>query len=156
MTHNLHHEPRIPTTKIYKMKKAIIVSGYFNPIHKGHIEYFNLAKSLGDILIVIVNNDKQRVLKGSKAFQQEDERVFIVSNVKSVDQVYLSIDEDRTVCETIKYIHQQLHHNYQLAFANGGDQNNQSIPEVPLCNELGIELLDGLGDKIQSSSWLLK
>jgi cytidyltransferase-like protein len=138
------------------MKKAIIVSGYFNPIHKGHIEYFNLAKSLGDILIVIVNNDKQRVLKGSKAFQHEDERVFIVSNVKSVDQVYLSIDEDRTVCETIKYIHQQLHHNYQLAFANGGDQNNQSIPEVPVCNELGIELLDGLGDKIQSSSWLLK
>jgi cytidyltransferase-like protein len=138
------------------MKKAIIVSGYFNPIHKGHIEYFNLAKSLGDILIVIVNNDKQRALKGSKAFQEEDERVFIVSNVKSVDQVFLSIDEDRTVCETIKYIHQQLHPNYQLAFANGGDQNNQSIPEIPVCNELGIELLDGLGDKIQSSSWLLK
>jgi glycerol-3-phosphate cytidylyltransferase/D-beta-D-heptose 7-phosphate kinase/D-beta-D-heptose 1-phosphate adenosyltransferase len=115
-----------------------------------------LAKSLGDILIVIVNNDKQRALKGSKAFQQEDERVFIVSNVKSVDQVFLSIDEDRTVCETIKHIHQKLHNDYQLAFANGGDQNNQSIPEVPVCNELGIELLDGLGDKIQSSSWLLK
>jgi cytidyltransferase-like protein len=138
------------------MKKAIIVSGYFNPIHKGHIEYFNLAKSLGDILIVIVNNDKQRALKGSKAFQEEDERVFIVSNVKSVDQVFLSIDEDRTVCETIKYIHQQLHHNYQLSFANGGDQNNQSIPEAAICNALGIKLLDGLGDKIQSSSWLLK
>jgi cytidyltransferase-like protein len=138
------------------MKKAIIVSGYFNPIHKGHIEYFNNAKALGDFLIVIVNNDKQRILKGSKAFQQEDERVFIVSNVKSVDQVFLSIDEDRTVCETIKYIHQQLHHEYQLAFANGGDQNNQSIPEAAICNTLGIKLLDGLGDKIQSSSWLLK
>jgi cytidyltransferase-like protein len=138
------------------MKKAIIVSGYFNPIHKGHIEYFNLAKSLGDILIVIVNNDKQRAIKGSKSFQEEDERVFIVSNVKSVDQVFLSIDEDRTVCATLEYIHQQLHNDYQLAFANGGDQNNQSIPEVPVCNELGIELLDGLGDKIQSSSWLLK
>ncbi|WP_396161745.1 adenylyltransferase/cytidyltransferase family protein [Flavobacterium sp.] len=138
------------------MKKAIIVSGYFNPIHKGHIEYFNLAKSLGDILIVIVNNDKQRALKGSKSFQEEDERVFIVSNVKSVDQVFLSIDEDRTVCATLEYIHQQLHNDYQLAFANGGDQNNQSIPEVPVCKELGIELLDGLGDKIQSSSWLLK
>jgi glycerol-3-phosphate cytidylyltransferase/D-beta-D-heptose 7-phosphate kinase/D-beta-D-heptose 1-phosphate adenosyltransferase len=138
------------------MKKAIIVSGYFNPIHKGHIEYFNLAKSLGDILIVIVNNDKQRALKGSKAFQEEDERVFIVSNVKSVDQVFLSIDGDRTVCATLEYIHQQLHNDYQLAFANGGDQNNQSIPEVPVCNTLGIKLLDGLGDKIQSSSWLLK
>lgn len=136
--------------------KAIIVSGYFNPIHKGHIEYFNNAKALGDYLIVIVNNDKQRTLKGSKEFQKEDERVFIVSNIKSVDQVFLSIDENRTVCETIRFIHQQLANDYQLAFANGGDQNNNSIPEVPVCQEFKIELLDGLGDKIQSSSWLLK
>jgi len=141
---------------IKKMKKAIIVSGYFNPIHKGHIEYFNNAKALGDYLIVIVNNDKQRALKGSKEFQNEDERVFIITNIKSVDQVFLSIDEDRTVCSTIQYIHKQLHNNYQLAFANGGDQNNDSIPEAPICEELGIILLDGLGDKIQSSSWLLK
>ncbi len=143
-------------TPIKKMKKAIIVSGYFNPIHKGHIEYFNNAKALGDYLIVIVNNDKQRALKGSKEFQKEDERVFIVSNIKSVDQVFLSIDEDRTVCATIKLIHEQLHNDYQLAFANGGDQNNNSIPEAPICETLGITLLDGLGDKIQSSSWLLK
>ncbi|MCH7414633.1 adenylyltransferase/cytidyltransferase family protein [Belliella sp. R4-6] len=138
------------------MKKAIIVSGYFNPLHKGHIEYFNNAKSAGDELIVIVNSDHQRALKGSKEFQLEDERVFIVSNIKSVDKVYLSIDKDRTVCETIRLIHQQLSNEYKLAFANGGDQNNQSIPEVPICQELGIELIDGLGDKIQSSSWLLK
>ena len=136
--------------------KAIIVSGYFNPIHKGHIEYFNHAKSVGDELIVIVNNDKQRALKGSQEFQQEDERVFIVANIKSVEQVFLSIDQDRTVCETIREIHTQLGKSFQLAFANGGDQNNQSIPEVPVCEELGIELIDGLGDKIQSSSWLLK
>ncbi|UJP63378.1 adenylyltransferase/cytidyltransferase family protein [Mongoliitalea daihaiensis] len=138
------------------MKKAVIVSGYFNPIHKGHIEYFNHAKAAGDVLIVIVNNDHQRALKGSKEFQGEDERLFIVSNIKSVDQVFLSIDQDRTVCETIRQIHNQLGNTYQLAFANGGDQNNQSIPEVPVCEELGIELIDGLGDKIQSSSWLLK
>lgn len=136
-------------------KKAIIVSGYFNPIHKGHIEYFNNAKSLGDELFVIVNNDKQRLLKGSKEFQLEEERVFIVSNIKSVDQVFLSIDEDRTVCETIKHIHQKLHGDCQLAFANGGDQNNNSIPEAPVCEALGIDLIDGLGEKIQSSSWLL-
>jgi glycerol-3-phosphate cytidylyltransferase-like family protein len=111
---------------------------------------------LGDALIVIVNSDHQRALKGSKEFQKEAERVFIVSNIKSVDQVFLSIDEDRTVCETIRFIHQQLAKDYELAFANGGDQNNNSIPEVPVCQELGIELLDGLGDKIQSSSWLLK
>ncbi|MCS5489166.1 adenylyltransferase/cytidyltransferase family protein [Algoriphagus limi] len=138
------------------MNKAIIVSGYFNPLHKGHIEYFNNAKAAGDELIVIVNSDHQRALKGSKEFQLEDERMFIVSNIKSVDRVYLSIDQDRTVCETIRKVHQELGDKYQLAFANGGDQNNQSIPEVPVCQELGIELLDGMGEKIQSSSWLLR
>ncbi|MFC3414164.1 adenylyltransferase/cytidyltransferase family protein [Algoriphagus hitonicola] len=138
------------------MSKAIIVSGYFNPLHKGHIEYFNLAKAAGDELIVIVNNDHQRALKGAKEFQLEDERMFIVSNIKAVDQVFLSIDQDRTVCETIRLIHEKLGKTHQLAFANGGDQNNQSIPEVPVCEELGIELIDGLGEKIQSSRWLLK
>ena len=137
-------------------QKAIIVSGYFNPIHKGHIEYFNNAKSCGDRVIVIVNSDHQRALKGSKEFQKEDERVFIVSNIKSVDEVVLSIDQDRTQCETIKRLHDKLNDSYQLAFANGGDQNNTSIPEAPICLELGIELIEGLGDKIQSSSWLLK
>ncbi len=136
--------------------RAIILSGYFIPIHKGHIEYFNNAKAKGDKLIVIVNSDHQRTLKGSKEFQKEDERVFIVSNIKSVDQVFLSIDQDRTVCETIRFIYQQLFVDFELAFANGGDQNKNSIPEVPVCKELGIELIDGLGDKIQSSSWLFK
>jgi cytidyltransferase-like protein len=136
-------------------KKAIIVSGYFNPIHKGHIEYFNNAKAAGDKLIVIVNSDHQRALKGSKEFQNEAERLFIVSNLRSVDKVFLSIDIDRTVCDTIRHIHKELSSEFDLVFANGGDQNNNSIPEVPICKELGIELIDGLGDKIQSSSWLL-
>lgn len=136
-------------------KKAVIVSGYFNPIHKGHIEYLQNAKANGDYLIVIVNSDFQRSLKGSKEFQNEEERVFIVSNIKSVDKVFLSIDQDRTVCKTIRNIHQKLSADFELAFANGGDQNNSSIPEVPVCQELGIQLIDGLGDKIQSSSWLL-
>ena len=100
-------------------KKAVIVSGYFNPIHKGHIKYINNAKASGDILIVIVNSDHQRALKGSKEFQKEDERIFIVSNIKSVDKVFLSIDLDRTVCYTIKHIYDQLSSEYDLAFANG-------------------------------------
>jgi D-beta-D-heptose 7-phosphate kinase/D-beta-D-heptose 1-phosphate adenosyltransferase len=140
--------------KIMK-KKAIIVSGYFNPIHKGHIEYFNAAKKLGDSLFVIVNNDFQRELKGSKEFQTQEERLFIVQNIKAVDKVFLAIDTDRTVRETIKFIHEKVLGQYDLAFANGGDQNNRSIPEAPICMELDIELLDGLGEKIQSSSWLL-
>jgi len=136
-------------------KKIVIVSGYFNPIHKGHIEYLNKAKACGDILFVIVNNDYQRLIKGSKEFQKEDERVLIVSNLKSVDKVILSIDTDKTQCQTIRHIHFEHSETFQLAFANGGDQNNLSIPETPICQELGIELIEGLGDKIQSSSWLL-
>ena len=78
-------------------KKAIIVSGYFNPLHKGHIEYINTAKNLAEVLFVIVNNDHQRALKGSKEFQNETERLFIVRNLKAVDYALLSIDSDRTV-----------------------------------------------------------
>lgn len=137
-------------------KKAIIVSGYFNPIHKGHLEYFNEAKALAEELIVIVNNDHQRALKKSQEFQSEDERVIIVSNIKAVDKSILSIDTDRTVCATLRQIAQDLATDYDLAFANGGDQNNDTIPERAVCEEIGISLIDGLGEKIQSSSWLLK
>jgi cytidyltransferase-like protein len=137
-------------------KKVIIVSGYFNPIHKGHLEYFNNAKAQADALFVIVNSDFQRGLKGSKEFQKEDERLFIVQNIKAVGKALISIDKDRTVCKSKKSIFQTYGNEYDLGFANGGDQDNNSIPEAPICNELGIQLIDGLGDKIQSSSWLLK
>ena len=136
--------------------KAVIVSGYFNPLHKGHLEYLNHAKAIADKLIVIVNNDHQRELKGSKAFQDEEERVIIISNLKAVDEVVLSIDKDRTVCDTIRHIFEKFSKEYDLAFANGGDQSNEIIPEVSVCEELGIALIDGLGEKIQSSSWLLE
>ena len=137
------------------MKKAVIVSGYFNPLHKGHLDLFEKAKEVGDMLIVIVNNDKQRELKGSKEFQNEDERCLIITELTVVDRCILSLDKDRTVVESLKSIHYQFNDEYDLFFANGGDQNNESIPESVICNELGITLIDGLGDKIQSSSWLL-
>ena len=137
------------------MKTAVIVSGYFNPIHKGHLEYFNNSRALADELFVIVNNDAQRALKGSKEFQNQEERMIIVSNIKAVDKAILSVDEDRTVCATLRKIAQEYGNEYELSFANGGDQNNDTIPERPVCEEMGISLIDGLGDKIQSSSWLL-
>ena len=137
-------------------KKAIIVSGYFNPIHKGHIEYFNLAKQIADNLFVIVNNDVQRELKGSKLFMLEDERKIIVEQIRVVDKVFLSVDKDKSVSETLKKIYSFYSKDYHLMFANGGDQSNKSIPEAEICKILGINLVDGLGDKIQSSSWLLK
>jgi len=136
-------------------QKIIIVSGYFNPLHKGHLEYFINAKKLGDKLFVIVNSDLQRKLKGSKEFQSEDERLFIIQHIKEVDQAILSIDVNRTVCKTIEFIYDEFGKDYFLAFANGGDQTNYSIPEKLICEILGIELFDGLGEKIQSSSWLL-
>lgn len=137
-------------------KRAIIVSGYFNPIHKGHLEYINNAKAIADELFVIVNSDLQRELKGSKEFQAEEERILIIENIKAVDKAFISIDKDRTVCKTIEMIHSEFSKDYELGFANGGDQNNDTIPERPVCEKLGIKLIDGLGDKIQSSSWLLQ
>ena len=136
-------------------RKAIIVSGYFNPIHVGHLELFEKAKQAGDFLIVIVNNDLQRELKGSKEFMSEDERLKIVQSIKGVGLALLSIDNDSTQNETLKYLHNEYGKVWDLYFANGGDQNNDTIPESVVCNEIGITLIDGLGDKIQSSSWLL-
>ena len=136
--------------------KAIIVSGYFNPLHKGHLELFEKAKAFGDELWIIVNSDHQRALKGSKEFMDENERLIIVTAIKHVDKALISIDHDKTQCSTLAYIADKFGANFELYFANGGDQNNISIPEVSVCNEKGIGLLEGLGDKIQSSSWLLK
>lgn len=140
------------------MKKNIVVSGYFNPVHKGHIELFNLAKGLGSKLWVIVNNDIQRQLKGSTPFYDEEERLLIVSNLKMVDYAMLSIDKDRSVKLSLKELHLKSiveDPKGHLVFANGGDQTNESIPEADLCDYLSIKLVDGLGDKIQSSNWLL-
>ena len=138
------------------MKKAVIVSGYFNPLHKGHLELFRKAKEVGDLLIVIVNNDKQREMKGSKFFMDEDERIEIIRELSIVDMAWLSIDNDSTQNATLKVMVEKFYGSMKLAFANGGDQNNDTIPEAEICNMFNIELIDGLGDKIQSSSWLLK
>jgi len=134
-----------------KMSKIVCISGYFDPVHVGHIEYMKQAKALGDYLVVIVNNDHQASLKKGKAFMPGVERVKVIEAMRMVDKVVLSVDTDRTVRETIRTIEPRPH-----IFANGGDQTNQSIPETEVCNELGITLVDGLGDKIQSSSWLIK
>ena len=137
------------------MKKAVIVSGYFNPLHKGHLELFEKAKEVGDILIVIVNNDKQRELKGSQFFQDQDERIRIIRALSIVDMAWISIDSDSTQNASLKMLVDKFYGTMKLAFANGGDQNNDTIPERAICEQFNIELIDGLGDKIQSSSWLL-
>jgi cytidyltransferase-like protein len=138
------------------MKTLIIASGYFNPLHIGHIEYLNLAKSLGDELFVIVNNDLQRELKGSKFFFNEIERECIILNLKSVDFTIISLDTDRSVVKTIEFIFTRFKSSHKIVFVNGGDQFFDNSPEKAICDKLGISLIDGLGKKIQSSSQILK
>lgn len=141
-----------------KTKTLVIASGYFNPVHKGHIEYLTQSKALGDKLFVIVNNDKQREMKGSKEFMNEDERKIVIETLKPVDWVIVAIDVDnRQVDKSIKLIHELYKDEFDnFIFSNGGDQTEQTIAEGDICQKLGIKMVFGLGDKIQSSSWLLK
>jgi D-beta-D-heptose 7-phosphate kinase/D-beta-D-heptose 1-phosphate adenosyltransferase len=127
----------------------VCISGYFDPLHVGHLEYISKAKALGDHLVVIVNSDAQAALKKGKSFMPEGERVKILEALRDVDEVVLSLDRDRTVCATLASLDPKPD-----LFCNGGDQFNTAIPEAPICEALGIDLVDGLGQKIQSSSWL--
>lgn len=125
--------------------KVVAISGYFDPIHVGHLEYINMAKKLGDKLVVIVNNNYQCELKKGKPFMDDKDRVTIVSNLKNVDEVFLSIDKDKTVCASLEKIKPDI-------FANGGDRKNYEIPESVICKKYDIKIIDGLGEKIRSSS----
>lgn len=132
----------------------VLVSGYFSPVHIGHLELFRLAKEFAGKdgqLIVIVNSDHQAILKKGKQFMPARETVQIISAIRYVDEVHLSIDSDRTVIKTIERIHSA---NPIDVFINGGDAFVDNIPESLICNKLGIRMLDGFGDKIQSSSSL--
>ena len=133
------------------MEKIVCVSGYFDPVHVGHLEYFKKSKEIGTKLMVIVNNDEQAILKKGKPFMPVDERIKIIKEFRCVDFVIKSIDTDRTVCKTLETVEPKPDY-----FCNGGDQNNNTIPETDVCIKRGIELRDGFGDKIQSSSWLIK
>lgn len=140
--------------------KIVIISGYFNPIHSGHVDYIQSAKKLGDKLIVIVNNDKQVILKGSVPFQDEEERKKIVSNIKGVDHAVISIDKDATVCESIRQEYYNYYNDYffdSMIFCNGGDRKEGGVPEDILEEQFGIQMVYNVGgDKTQSSSSLIE
>lgn len=131
------------------LKSVVVASGYFDPIHVGHIEYLELAKTMGDKLVVIVNNDWQAALKKGKSFMKETDRLKIVSSLKCVDEVFLSIDKDKTVCKSLEAINPNI-------FAKGGDRFSDEIPESKICEKLNIDIIDGLGEKIRSSSLIIK
>jgi len=141
----------VKTKKKVEVKKPVIVavSGYFNPLHVGHLEMIEKAKKLGDKLVAIVNSDYQVKLKGSVPFMNQSDRLKIISALRDVDQVFLSIDRDGTVCKSIAKIKPNI-------FANGGDRKSlANVPELLVCRKFGIKMVDGLGKKIRASSELI-
>jgi D-beta-D-heptose 7-phosphate kinase/D-beta-D-heptose 1-phosphate adenosyltransferase len=139
-------------------RRVVVISGYFQFCHAGHVEYAKLAKDFAGedgIVYVIVNSDYQSILKKKFSFVPENDRLAVMGALKYVDQAFLSIDTDRTVCKTIEYLCKHAPHK-PTHFANGGDVTVGSLcPEEAVCTENGINLVYGLGDKIQSSSWIL-
>jgi len=140
-----------------KGKKIVMVSGGFDPIHIGHIRYIQEAKKLGDYLVVVLNNDNWLQVKKGKEFMKEDERKEIIEALAGVDEVIISghvkNTKDKSVCEEIKKVRPNI-------FANGGDRkpDGDPVPEVALCEELGIKIIYniGYGGKVRSSSELVK
>jgi len=133
----------------FKGKDVVVaVSGYFDPVHEGHIEYFNLARKLGDRLVVILNNDLQAERKKGRAFMSEKGRAAVLRALEVVDEVFVSVDKDGSVCESLRRVRPDV-------FANGGDRFSDEVPEVGVCRELGIKVVDSLGKKIESSSRLV-
>jgi len=132
-----------------KKVKTVAVSGYFNPLHVGHLEMIQKAKKLGDRLVAIVNNDYQVKLKGSVPFMSQADRLKIVAALREVDAVFLSIDKDKSVCKSLAKVRPNI-------FANGGDRHSiNDVPEYPICQKLNIKMVDGLGRKIRASSEMI-
>lgn len=147
-----------------KHDKIVIVSGGFDPVHGGHIDYLEEAKKLGDELWVILNTDEFLGRKKGYIFMAFEERRRVLKALKCVDKVIESIDFDQTVCRTLRYIkalrsgdHSYFLNDDSCIFAKGGDRTIENIPEVEICKELGIKMVFGVGGgKSQSSSLLVE
>jgi cytidyltransferase-like protein len=132
--------------------KVVIVSGYFNPLHGGHLDMIEAAAKMGDHLIVIVNNDAQQILKKGKIILDEANRLRVLRSIKGVDQSVLSIDDDPTICKTLEMVAGQ-HPGDELVFANGGDRDSEKeIPEAAVCREFGIQMRFDAGEGKPDSS----
>jgi cytidyltransferase-like protein len=137
--------------------KLVITSGYFNPIHRGHVSYLEEAKKLGDKLFVIVNNDIQVKIKGAKEFLDENERELIVKALRVVDFTRISSSHDKTVGPDLVDIRKKFPKD-KLLFAKGGDRVLGNLPqsEIDACNNGNIEMVFNVGEaKVQSSSSIL-
>jgi glycerol-3-phosphate cytidylyltransferase/D-beta-D-heptose 7-phosphate kinase/D-beta-D-heptose 1-phosphate adenosyltransferase len=132
--------------------KTIIVSGFFNPLHGGHLDMIEAAAALGDKLIVVVNNDVQQVIKKDKVILTQDNRARLIGALRHVDEVIIAIDQDPPVTKTLEYIAKK-YPNDTLIFANGGDRDSEAaIPEGGVCHRYGIEMVFGVGGNEKADS----
>lgn len=132
---------------------GVVVSGYFSPLHVGHLDMIEGASQLGDILIVIVNNNDQQMAKKGKLIIDEHDRLRVVQALRAVDDAFIAVDNDRTVKESIR-LAAARYPNHHLVFANGGDRKPEFVPEAEVCEELGVEMRFGVGgdEKADSST----
>ena len=130
---------------------AVIVSGYFSPLHVGHLDMMEAAASLGDKLVVIVNNNEQQLAKKGKLIIDEQDRLRLVGALRIVDEAIISVDDDRTVSQTLALIAGK-HGDHDLVFANGGDRKPEFVPEASVCAEHGIEMRFGVGGDQKADS----
>jgi len=137
------------------MDTISIVSGGFDPIHIGHLEMIQKASELGD-LIVILNSDDWLIRKKGKYFMTYEHRKRIIEEFRSVTQVIPVDDSDGSVCEALRRIYKEHCKDARLIFANGGDRVVDEVPEMAVCKALQIDMVWGLGKKIESSSELVK
>ena len=140
------------------MEKIVLVTGGFDPLHIGHIEYFNAAKQLGDKLVVGLNSDEWLSRKKGKPFMQFKERMSIIKHLTMVDEVVSFDDSDNSSCGAIFKLKSTIAYNKKIIFANGGDRNKDNIPELETYNDdPQVEFAFGIGgtDKLNSSSELL-
>lgn len=139
-----------------KQKRVAVVSGGFDPVHSGHIEYFKAARQLADILVVAVNSDEWLVRKKGATFMPVEERTAIVRAIGYVDRVISFDDTDNTAKDAIVKV-RELYPDYTIVFANGGDRTKENIPEMDV-DVQNLEFVFGVGgqDKKNSSSWILK
>ena len=128
--------------------KRVIVSGYFNPLHGGHLDMIEAARGLGDYLIVSVNNDQAQLIKKGKIILDEENRVRLMRSLRQVDEVVLSIDEDLGQARTLRKI-RDMYPDDELIFANGGDRdpNKHALPENEMQSiaDCNIKAVFGVG-----------
>jgi cytidyltransferase-like protein len=136
------------------MKKIILVTGGFDPVHSGHIAYFKAARELGDRLIVGVNSDAWLTRKKGQPFMPWEERATIVAAMHDVDRVINFNDDDNSACDAIRKV-KELFPGHKIIFANGGDRTQDNIPEMVFDD---VEFVFGIGgeNKKNSSSWILE